>query len=98
MMLEICIGGVLLLALAGVGYLFFALLAEEKAKNRMRIKELALFSYKKADEEHANWMAQNEARLARQLTKAAEELGYDCMQAELFGKKLAHEIINEWSA
>lgn len=98
MMLEICIGGVLLLALAGVGYLFFDVLVEEKARKWIREERLTIFSYAKANEAHAEWMAQNEARLARQLTKAADKLGCDCMQAEAFGKKLANEIINEWSA
>jgi hypothetical protein len=39
----------------------------------------------------------SEARLALQLERAASKLGYDCLQAYLFGKKLAHEIVDEWA-
>ena len=95
MTLEICICGVLLIIWAVIFYFLVSFLAEEKAKSRTRREDFAFFSYAKANEEYAKWMAQNEARLARQLTKAADKLGYDCMQADLFGKKLANEIIDE---
>lgn len=95
MTLEFCIGGVLLIIWAVIFYFFFVFLAGEKTKSRTRKEEFALFSYKKANEEYAKWMAKNEARLAWQLTKAADKLGYDCLHAELFGKNLANKIIDE---
>ena len=97
MTFEICIGVAFLLVWAGVCYFVFDILAEERAKNWMGREWLTLFSYKKANEEFAEWMAQNEARLARRLAHAADELGYDCSRADLFGNNLAHEIVDEWA-